>query len=330
MKDSFLCGNDMFSLLNYNDLNDILSYCSDYMLEYRDSLELDKDISFGIEIEYENLLRKNVDKYIYNRHNDWLSKLDGSLLRGGEITSPIMKDDVSYWNDLKKICDYLKRKKVTTIGKTGGHIHVGASYLNKDIESWIIFLKLYVSYEHILYRFSFGDKISGRDCIDVYAKSVSERLISFFTRVSDIDNIFEFIKCLPRNNRNYSINFKNVSCYYVDKNVCGNTIEFRLPNSSVNEIIWQNNINTFCKMMMSSKKKVIDEEFLNYKIKNDYISYYDNKLRYYNVDLKNSLEFVDLVFNNNKDKLYFLRQYLKNYQLNYGYNSSIKSKRFTK
>lgn len=83
-------------------------------------------------------------------------------------------------------------------------------------------------------------------------------------------------------------------------------------------------------MLLSSRNKVIDEDFLNYKLSHEYIPYNENEYLYNNINLKNALEFVDLVFDNNVDKMYFLRQYLKNFQDNYGIKTAVKAKRFVK
>lgn len=48
------------------------------------------------------------------------------------------------------------------------------------------------------------------------------------------------------------------------------------------------------------------------------------------VCLKNISEFLDLVFDNNLDKIYFLRQYLKDFQENYGIKTAVRAKKFVK
>ena len=83
-------------------------------------------------------------------------------------------------------------------------------------------------------------------------------------------------------------------------------------------------------MLVSSKDKVMDEDFLNYKLKHEFLPYSKNEFVYNNINLKNALEFVDLIFDNNLDKVYFLKQYLKNYQENYGLKTVVKAKRFVK
>ena len=47
--------NDMFSKFNKSDLKDLLNEIEKYYLEYRTSLDLPKNITFGVEIEYEKL-----------------------------------------------------------------------------------------------------------------------------------------------------------------------------------------------------------------------------------------------------------------------------------
>ena len=83
-------------------------------------------------------------------------------------------------------------------------------------------------------------------------------------------------------------------------------------------------------MLVSSRDKVMDEEFLNYKLKHEFYPYSSNEHLYNEINLRNVLEFVDLVFDNNLDKIYFLRQYLKNFQENYGIKVAVKAKKFVK
>ena len=47
--------NDMFSKFNKSDLKDLLNEIEKYYLEYRTSLDLSRNITFGVEIEYESI-----------------------------------------------------------------------------------------------------------------------------------------------------------------------------------------------------------------------------------------------------------------------------------
>jgi len=164
MSKEFICSNrnDPFVLLRGLDLQDLLIQTESYLLKYRDSLNLPANVLFGVEIEYEGVSKKHVDKFIKKKLDDWNSKKDGSLSFGGEITSPVMNDKMEYWKELKMICDYLTKKRADTLHNAGGHIHIGTCVLGADVEAWKQFLKLYTAYESVLFRFLYGDKISGR------------------------------------------------------------------------------------------------------------------------------------------------------------------------
>ena len=317
--------NDDFILLRGRDLQDLLVEVENYFLEYREKINLPSNVTFGVEIEYEGVSRVKTNKFIDKNLKDWISKDDGSLQSGGEVTSPIMKDQVKYWRELKKVCEYLSKKGADTSHNAGGHIHIGANVLGYDVEAWRVFLKLYTVYENVIFRFVYGDKISGRRELLKYAPPTADfiyRLMPMINKAKSEHDIKNILLLLTKK-RHVALNFDNVGSRK-------NTFEFRSPNASTNAVIWQNNINAVSKMLVSSKDKVLDEEFLDYKLEHEYFPYLENDYLYDVVNLKNVLEFVDLVFDNNLDKIYFLRQYLKNFQDNYGLSLAIKARRFVK
>ena len=317
--------NDDFILLRGRDLQDLLVEVENYFLEYREKINLPSNVTFGVEIEYEGVSRVKTNKFIDKNLKDWISKDDGSLQSGGEVTSPIMKDQVKYWRELKKVCEYLSKKGADTSHNAGGHIHIGANVLGYDVEAWRAFLKLYTVYENVIFRFVYGDKISGRRELLKYAPPTADfiyRLMPMINKAKSEHDIKNILLLLTKK-RHVALNFDNVGFRK-------NTFEFRSPNASTNAVIWQNNINAVSKMLVSSKDKVLDEEFLDYKLEHEYFPYSENDYLYDVVNLKNVLEFVDLVFDNNLDKIYFLRQYLKNFQDNYGLSLAVKARRFVK
>lgn len=321
--------NDSFTYLRGIELQDLIVTIENYFLEYRDKLNLPNDVTIGVEIEYERLRKKIIDKFIEKKLlSKWTSKTDVSLFLGGEITSPIMTDSPECWKELKIVCDYLKKRRVDTLHNAGGHIHIGAHILGEDIEAWKNFLKLYTIYENILLRFFYGDKISGRKKMTKYAQPIADKLYQRLDKINETQAL-EDIKKITALSKFWALNFNNTEFYNINNNVNMNTIEFRSPNATTNAIIWQNNINTVSKMLISSRNKVIDEEFLDYKLKHEFHSYAENSYLYNDINLKNVLEFVDLIFVNNLDKAYFLRQYLKDFQENYDFKKAVKAKRFT-
>ena len=325
-----LTDNDEFTKLRGLDLQELLVQVENYFLEYRTLLGLPNDLTFGVEIEYEFVSRRSVDKFVDKKLFCWNSKGDASLSSGGEINSPVMMDELKYWKELKLICDHLTKVNADTQHNAGGHIHIGANILGEDIDAWRNFLKLYASYENILFRFIYGDKISARKRLLDFASPSAENIhyslkkIGIKTKVEDLSEIFSAVS------RYKALNFSNVQFCDPSAIKCKNTIEFRGPNATSNAVIWQNNINAFAKMLVAARNKVMNEDFLDYKLKNEFVSISKNKYLYDCIDIKNALEFVDLIFDNNLDKIYFLRQYLKDLQEGYGKEEALKSKRFVK
>lgn len=330
MDKSFINSNENipFSKIRGLDLQDLLVLASNYNLEYRQSLGLPEYETFGVEIEYEGLLKMITDKFVQKKLPNWDSKIDGSLINGGEVSSTILHDGIECWKELKLICDHLKKRGADTTHNAGGHIHIGAHILGNDIEAWRIFLKTYITYEHVLFRFLYGDKINARKGIYKHAAPIAEYLYSVLEEINKIKNVSDIRYILPLANRYVALNFQHVDFFEPTNVKYRNTYEFRSHNATDECIIWQNSINATCKMSLSSGQKLIDEEFLDYKLKKEYMNYSDNKYLYDYIDLKSVLEFVDLIFNNNLDKIYFLVQYLKKFQNGYGVKTTVKSKRF--
>ena len=75
-------------------------------------------------------------------------------------------------------------------------------------------------------------------------------------------------------------------------------------------------------MLLTCNKLNVDEELLNYKLRNEFNLNMGNLFLYNEVCLKQVLEFVDIIFDNNLDKVYFLRQYLKSFQTSDKYESA--------
>ncbi|MBD8923216.1 hypothetical protein EGR52_07320 [bacterium] len=320
--------NNYFSYLRGSDLQEVLVDVENYFLTYRDTLNLPRELTFGVELEYEKLFKIVTDEFLEaNFLYSWKSINDGSLILGGEVVSPILNDDISTWNQLQKICQFLAKYNADTFHNAGGHIHIGANILGEDIESWKMFLKLYTIYEHVLFRFAYGDKLNARKEIKNFAFPSKENLNMALLFLDDAIDLSDIYYAIPNHSRYQALNLCNIPFTMLEtQKKFKNTIEFRFPNASSSEIVWQNNINAFAKMLLTAKNKLIDEEFLDYKIKTSK----DEYINYDFIDLKGALEFVDLVFDNNLDKTYFLRQYFKNYQENYDKNRLVRAKKFIK
>lgn len=306
--------NDKFTSFTERDLKDVLNIIDNFYLEYRDSLKLEEIVSFAPEIEYEDIEKVVVDQYVEKYLKGWLSNQDNDL---GEINSYVLYDDKKVWTELKRICEYLKQIEAKTNKKAACHIHVGAHVLGEDLSTWRQYLKLYLCYEPVHFRFATGDKIAARYHVLSHAQSVRADIAFILNRLNkDRKNNIGAYRLLLPHGKNKAINFGNVAFHDILNKNIKNTVENRIYNATIEEVIIQNNINTSTKMLLAPTKGLIDEEYLDYKIEkmmqNDWISEIDHS--YYKIRMQDALEFVDFIFDNNLDKVYFLRQYLKNYQ----------------
>lgn len=167
--------NDSFSSMKGVDLQELLYYVENYYLELRQRLGLEDYITFGLELEFENAMRNRIANQLIqsNLNRNWLLKGDGSLDDGAEINSPILRDNISIWNDLKKVCMIVKEN--ATIGKnSGGHVHIGTQVLGDKTSSWLNFIKLWSVYENIIYRFIYGDYLCARPSMNRYASPMTK------------------------------------------------------------------------------------------------------------------------------------------------------------
>ena len=293
---------DKLSELNKKSLDEYFDYLNKQQLYYRDSLSLQEFVTFGIEIEYEKFKREKVDNYTIRTLKKWHSDDDSTLKMGGEVTSPILTDSLTTWKELRKICNYLRKNKVYTKGNAGGHIHVGSHIMNADLEAWRCFLKTYMIYENELVYFLNGEDKLARKSASEYAKLVSS---TYYKRLDDINearDLKELYYAIILSKKN-ALSFYYTKLKSTHRDVY-NTVEFRSPNSSVNELIWQNNVNTVTKLMLAARNKKIDEDFLDYKLEKE-----PDKFAL----LPKALELADIIFDNDLDKMYFLKQYKKDF-----------------
>ena len=307
-------GNDKFSEMCGIDLQELLYNIDTYYLELRKKLGLETTITFGLELEFENAMRNRIDNKIReNGLTSWLLKSDSTLNNGAEINSPILKDDFSAWNNLEKICTIVS--EYASIGKhSGGHIHIGAQVLGNKPESWLNFIKMWSVYENIIFRFTYGNYLCARATIMNYAEPISQTLWKDYQRLKQNNQICieEILYKIKHNNRYQAVNFTNIN--NINQFECDNTIEFRCPNATLEPVIWQNNVNFFVKMLEYSKNSQFDDDTIQRRrmVNGDKYS----TLKWYGeIYLQQALELCDLVFTNNFDKVYFLRQYLKSFEI---------------
>lgn len=305
------------SNLNGTDLQELLWQLKYYYVEYQDNLSFNENVSIGVEIEFEKI--KNINDiicYFYDLklNLDWDIKNDSTLIHGKEINSPILFGSKETWDDLKKVCKFVRRHG--DIGnRSGGHIHIGAHLFDCNVLYLLNFIKLWTVYENVLFRYLYGDFLTYRDSITSFAYPIADKLNNIcnnFNISSDFRSLLQELS----NDRYMAVNFDNIkSNKRFDKKIVErNTIEFRSPNGSCEEVIWQNNINALVNLVLYSTNSNFDMDIIN-KRGSEVKNIYSDIHLYSEIFLEQALELCDLIFNNNLDKINFLRQYLKNYQI---------------
>jgi len=290
--------NEIFSKLSKKDLEWLLYLINDYKLLLRDKINVDETESFGLEIECENARWEKIARRIMP---EWELTDDISLLEGAEIKSPILTDTKDNWITLKNVCSMLSKYSIVGLN-SGGHVHIGTQALGNDKESLINFMKLWSVYEPIIYRFSYGEFLGPRPGLKDTAKSVQVDFVNLCCFCEEENVEYKDLIHYLCGDKYKAVNFKHYNTF--------RTIEFRCPNATLNPVIWQNNVNLFVKMMLYSKSKKFNNSLLDEKRKRLFIECKTPNEIYVN----DAIEFADLIFDNNLDKIYFLRQYLKSFE----------------
>ena len=300
------------SELNSFELKKFLDEMQKTPFLYRDTLNFDSEnISIGTEIEVENVKLKNIEKYL-KEYPNWEIKQDTSLRNGLEIVSPVFYNTKKDWQTLKKILVELKREKANFYYHAASHFHIGAHVLGADLSSWKQFLFFYAYYEDVIMRFFYGERIRERTTAKTYAAPLASLLCSYLDEIKNFQTNITLYDKLPLS-RYYAINFLDARFSSLDKMLYHSTIEYRGPNGTCDERIWQNNINLGVFLILKARKN--NKEWVHYYelLKKHPIT--DGRILFYKyIHLKKALEFCDILFENDLDKIYFLKQYLKNYE----------------
>lgn len=333
--------NNILSEFNGLDLQELLDKLNYYYIFYRKKLGVKKDVTFGLEIEFEysnilgleeevvSKLNKNkiLKKLIENNLQDyWNIKNDDSLLSGNEITSPILRDKEKAWKELKQVLE-IANKYGKIIKESAGHIHVGAQLLGENTSFWTNFAKIWSVYENVIYRFLYGEYLSPRPYMNKYAKPISNTLWEVYKKTKNPNYDLSFMINELSFERHQAINFNNV-CRYDKSFHTGNTIEFRCPNGSLDSTIWQNNVNLILKLLLYCISPKFNHDTID-KRHNQIDGKYNDLSWYNEIYLDQALELVDLIFTNNLDKINFLKQYLKSFET-VNVNKYAKVQKFTK
>lgn len=226
--------------------------------EYK-NMTIPDDMTVGIEIESEG--EKFVDIYIIaNFFSGWNTKEEWSIGEGVEVVSPILNNSPKNVEDIYCICQALQKSGQKISDKCGGHIHIGSDYL-KTKEAYVNLIELWANNEDIMYLICNDTGEIPRDGVIDFAKPISKILLEAikYNKFKDFDKLSkdEFIEKIKEvqagekngdSRRTTGINFLNIGEQQK------NTIEFRLPNGTINPNTWIENVNLFGNIIVFSQK----------------------------------------------------------------------------
>jgi len=321
--------NEMFSKMSNNDRNEFIYYLNKYYLEYRKILNISSDITFGLEIELEYFkgnvydywpFQLEVDKIVGNK--DWDVKNDLTLIHGREIATEVFVDKEKTWSDIENVCLFSETK--LEVGEnSAGHVNIGSQILGKNALYWYRFLKLWGIYENIIYRFGYGEYLSyfpymkkgsipvGNiilNNLDSYKKYLNEDVYNLIIHAFPYKGDPAFLK---KNGVSFYKMFGEHDYSKFKKDL---VVEIRSPISTLDYIVWQNYVNFFVHLFLYCKSDNFNDDILD-KRKKDIIDIVGKIDNYDNIYLEQALELSDMIFDNNEDKIYFLRQYLKGMEI---------------
>ncbi|MEG0021601.1 MAG: amidoligase family protein [Bacilli bacterium] len=278
------------SNLSKYKLNKIIS---ESISKFKEKLNI-SNFSFGCEVEFlADKDLKLIKNDIHKRHIDYNVDYDSYLY---ETQTPILKNHIEDWKNFKEVLNIIKNNGGYITDDMGGHIHFDQSIIKE--ENLVYFLKLWYSFEDIIYEFSYGESDHLRLNAYEYAKKLGEKLKS---RINLYVNDKRRLGLFLLFNKEFGLNLNNHLMYSRQDNFiedCKDTYEVRCPNGTLNELVWQNNVNFFASLFRfandDNNKELID-------------AFYEaGKQR---VTFKNALLLGDLIYSDSESKIDYVKQY---------------------
>lgn len=222
------------------------------------------ELKFGVEIEAVGE-KHHMFKDFFTLDR-WYIDNDLSLSgKGLEFVSPIMTYDRENLNQIYRVCNFLMDNDFFTNYLCGGHIHFSYKYL-KEINELRNLLLLYSYFEKELYMISNNERNQLRSRITEYAGSFIPVLdqIEKFSKVYSGEDVFKDFS------KSEGYIFKSKQRGLNIRNICDekkNTVEFRIPNGTLEYDDWHKNIILYGSLMKLAKKISSNE--------NDQSDFYD-------------------------------------------------------
>lgn len=264
---------------------------------------IDPKMTVGIEIEAEGMWSELLIEYQKNIW-DWEIESEISLIGGVEIKSPHLRDREKEITEIYQITKMMKELGLSIGQSCGGHIHIGADYLN-TLEEYKELFEIYGNAEEILYIISNKPNEIPRNGVAEYAIPVAEKWNTYKEIPKTKDEFIEVAKQIQGNSKTCSINVKNIG------NACKNTIEFRVPNGTIDADVWIENIRLYGRIMQSAKEiaeiknKHKEQKEITPEEQRKIIAKY--KLKHGNSEDEKMKNLMELLFDEKEQEVYWQR-----------------------
>ncbi len=269
---------------------------------------LDKRMTIGMEIESEGALsslmlslKKIAISEKDGKARGWDAKTDGSLNNGVEIVSPILSDNKEDIEDLYMICSMLKNGQRAS-ENCGGHIHIGADYLTSK-EAYINLFEIWGNAEKIIYQMCNENGDIPRYGIQDYAPPISPKFNDAIEKGSinleNEDDLNDFIAQVQeiQGDRYSGLNLLNI-------NNGKNTIEFRIPNGTINPDVWIENARLFGRIVQMSQSLAEIEKKSEHSEEEDHLIELYNNLKQDIPEEKKMEILLELLFTEEERNVY--------------------------
>lgn len=335
-------GNTKFSKLPESALEEVVYYLDRYYLELRDSGFISGAMPQGTEATFRvgvNLI-PTAQKYAINPNEfqelingvgeGWICGYDVLASSRKEMAiegvSSLLTDTDAVWEDLSAVLSFMS-KNGTVNERCFSNIHIGSHILGENPIYWYRFFKLWSIYENVIYRFCYGDYLTPGSKMGVYAKpSASFIQNNLGAMEKHLDgSVLQMFYALASNGggidamKNYGISPWRM--YADDKWDPYTDFNKVHPDCTVvckcmpdfDAVLKQNVVNFLIKFMLYCKRDDFDDDILEGR-KIEVASIFSSIDAYSDIYLEQAVELADLIFDNNLDKVYFLRQYIKSFE----------------
>lgn len=272
-------------------------------------------LTFGIELEAENGNAKIIRELNRKPLGTWNVKNDDSLISNSiEITSPVLSYNEDNLNELAAVLNFMKSNGLKVSENCSTHLHFGASIF-KTKQELTVFLYLFCACEEILFLLSNKENTFPRQESNYYAQYITDNFLEAFISgaLNPFDNTTfeEYVQRIqialqPDKFRYKSVNILNIGAENI------NTIEFRMPNGTLDFETIHQNIKLFASFLLLAKElsKNFDEG-INYV---DKLLQLDINARAYNL--------IKTLFKDEYDQEQFKKRWQANYDILKFNNSS--------